>query len=243
MCGHRLGSHLGAEGGGKLGEHGVKLDGGAKLLQSVVNGADADTLAAGVGFNIKAGAGLAEAEQKAVKLAVARGDGGGDGGEGGAGIGADGVLVGGQGGIVGQMAGGDAAVIGLGVVVIFLADGEVGQVALLLLAGHEGVNGVGDLAAVENGAAGAVEILGGGTEVFVNEKIHGGINHQGTGAHAVTVKGTGDTGAELLVLVNACLELRPNGGLAGGDDLGVVLAGRLLVDCAALLLSPCGIFL
>ena len=89
----------------------------------------------------------------------------------------------------------------------------------------------------------AVEILGGGTEVFVNEKINGGINHQGTAAQAVTVKGAGDTGAELLVLVNASLELRPSGGLAGGDDLGVMLAGGLLVNCADLGLSPCGIFL
>ena len=59
----QLGRHAGAEGGGELGEHGVELDGSGQLLQSVVNGADADTLAAGVGFNIKAGAGLAEAEQ------------------------------------------------------------------------------------------------------------------------------------------------------------------------------------
>jgi hypothetical protein len=65
--------------GGDMGEQGVLLNGFAELFQAVVNGADADAFLDGISFNIEAGAGLAKAKPEGVKLAVLRGDGGGDG--------------------------------------------------------------------------------------------------------------------------------------------------------------------
>ena len=71
------------------------------------------------------------------------------------GVTAGGVFVGGDVAGVGQAAGADGAgrlVVVVGVVIV---NGAVGNVALLLFAGHEAEDGVGDLLLVELGLAGA----------------------------------------------------------------------------------------
>jgi len=104
-------------------------------------------------------------------------------------------------------------------------DGQVGQVALLLLAGHVTQDGMGDLLLVELGLAGLVEVAGGLAELLVGEIVEGLVQGDVAGAESVAVKGTGDAGAQGVVLVDAGLEVQPCGLLAGGDDFGVPLAG------------------
>ena len=219
-----LGCAEGAERGDNFLEPRVVLDGAGELAGHAVNAAGGEAVAAGVGFDLAGGLGLAQrdGEQDVVKLLLPCGHHRGDGGEG---FAAGGGFIRGERAVVVDVAGGDAAGEVVIVVGLILTNGQVGQMALLLLAAHEGEHGVVDLALVENGPAGLVEILGGGTEVFVDEKIKGVVHHGGTAAQAVAVKGMGDPGAQGFVGVNGCLEVNPSGVLAGGDDLGIVLAG------------------
>jgi hypothetical protein len=76
------------------------------------------------------------------------------------GITSGGVFIGGNPASVGEMTGAHTAGGGL-VVVVFVLNGGVGHVALLLFARHVTEHGVRDLVLVELGLAGAVEITGG----------------------------------------------------------------------------------
>jgi len=80
---------------------------------------------------------------------------------------------------------------------------------------------------VELGLAGAVEMAGGLAKLLVGEIVERLVGGDVAGAESVTVKGPRDTGAQGVVLVDACLEGQPCGLLAGGDDFSVPLAGRL----------------
>ena len=142
----------------------MALDGGGQLADALVNAAQAEAVAAGIGFDAGAGAGLAQREQEVVEFGVLVLNHDGDEAEG---IAAGGSFVGRDVADIREMASSDGAGQILGMVGVVFVDGEVGQMALLLFAGHEGQDSVADLAAVEHGLAGLVEILGGGAEVFV----------------------------------------------------------------------------
>ena len=199
----------------------MALDGLGQFLNPKINRAASDTLAAGVTFHAGQCAWLAHGEHEVVKLAVWFGDHGVNGAEG---VPAGGVFVGRQVARVGQVTGANTAGDVVVVVGVLLVDGEVGQVALLLFAGHEAEDGVGDLLLVELRLAGLVKIAGGLAELFVDEVVERLVNGDVAGAETVTVKGADDAGAKCGALVKVGFEGEPLVVVAGGINFGVPFA-------------------
>ena len=131
----------------------------------------------------------------------------------------------------GVFVGGDPAGVGkdgAGLVVVVvgvIVNGAGGEVALLLFAGHEAEDGVGDLLLVELGLAALVEVAGGLAKLFVNQIVERLVNGNVTGAESVAVEGAGDPGPEGGALVDVGLEREPGVMAAGLGDFGIPLAG------------------
>ncbi len=117
------------------------------------------------------------------------------------------------------------------VVVVVIVNGAGGEVALLLFAGHEAEDGVGDLLLVELGLAALVEVAGGLAEFLVGEVVQGVVHNDIAGAEAVAVEGAGDPGTDRAglatsgALVDVGLEREPGVMAAGLGDFGIPLAG------------------
>ena len=173
-----------AEGRGDFLKPRVELDCLRQFFDAEINGALADAVLVGVGVNAGECAWLADGEHDGVKLAVLVGNHGGDGAER---VTTGGVFVGREVVGVGQMAGADAAGVRVVVVGIFGVNGQVGHVALLLLAGHEAQNGVRDLLLVELGLAGLVEITCRLAKLLVDEVIKRLVNGGRAAAQTKTV--------------------------------------------------------
>ena len=107
------------------------------------------------------------------------------GGNGAEGVKAGGVFIGAEVAGVGHVAGPVCAALAMMkclLVGVISHDDKVGDVALLLFAGHEAQNGVGDLLLVELGLAGLVEITGGGAKLLVAQIIERLVNGGGAAA-------------------------------------------------------------
>ena len=117
----------------------MKLDGFGQFLDAKINRALADAVAVGVSVNPRQRAWLADGKHDGIKLAVLVGNHGGDGAKG---IAAGGVFVGADVSGVGHVASADAAGGVVVVVCVGFVNRQVGHVALLLFAGHEGQDGV-----------------------------------------------------------------------------------------------------
>ncbi len=207
MCRFRLcGAAVGSEGCGDFVKPRVELDCLRQFFDAEINGALADAVAVGVAVNAGECARLADGEHEVVKLALLFGDHGGDGAKR---VTAGGVLVGGQVAGVWQMTGADAAGGVVVVVGVGLVNGDVGDVALLLFDGHEAQHGVGDLLLIKLRLAGLVEVAGGLAKLLVDEIIKCLVNSRGAGAQTKAVEGTGDAGAQGVVLVDAGFEGQP----------------------------------
>ena len=212
----------GSERGGDFVEPRMALEGFGQFLDAGINATLADTVAGGVTVNAGQCAGLAHGKHEVVKLALLCGDHGVNGAEG---VTAGGVFIGGQVAGVGNVAGANTAGGVVVVVGVRFVNGEVGDVALLLLARHEAEDGVGDLLLVELRLAGLVEVAGGLAKLLVGEIINGLVGGDVACAESETVKGAGNAGSQGVVLVDAGLEGQPCLVLAGGDDFSIPLTG------------------
>jgi hypothetical protein len=219
VCGRLRWPADGSEWGGDFVKPRMALDGLGELLNPKINRALADAVAVGVAVNPRQCAWLADGEHDVVKLAVWFGD---HRMNGAAGVTAGGVFIGSDVAGIGQVAGANAA--GSIVVAVIGHDGQVGDVALLLLPAHVTQNGVRDLLLVELRLAGLVEISGGRAKLFVGEIVRHLVNGDVAGAKSVTVKDACDASAQGGGLVNVRLKGKPVVMLAGGINFGIPLA-------------------
>lgn len=191
----------GAEGRGDFVEPRMALDGLGQLLDAGIDSALADAVAVGVTVDTGQCARFAHGEEEVVKLAVGCGDHGGDGAER---VPAGGVFVGANVAVVWQVTGANTAGGVVVVVVVLVLNAAIGHLALLLFAGHEAEDGMGDLLLVELGLAGLVEISGRLAKLLVGEIVKRLVHGGGAGAESVTVKGTRDAGAVRAARATRC---------------------------------------